>query len=135
MELFNPGLTKQECVDSCPTYGRCKEIGLRGLFTRVQASAILQPTGADFVDEITGEPLTEAQYFGVDGMSNEAAGMLYDGGGLIEKSARTYRDLLAEGGCTGPREIGEGVSVCTGDISVRIAIDETYEDVFYRRDN
>lgn len=131
MHLFAPGETKQECVEACPTYALCKKIALNGMAARLQAGAVLYPSGAEFEDEITGEKLTAAEFFGVSDMSHEAAALLLEGSRLIEKSASTFRDLLAESGCDGPREIGEGIVICTGDRGVKEAISETHDDVFY----
>jgi hypothetical protein len=131
MELFKPGETKQECLNSCPTIELCKKIALRGMAARIEAGSVLSPSGAEFVDEITGEKLTAAQYYGVDDMSYEAAELLLEGGRLIEKAGYDLRDILVGEGCDEPREIGPGVFVCTGTKSAKQAIAETYDDVTY----
>ncbi len=131
MELFKPGEAKQACIDSCPSIAQCKAIAFAGMASRLQAGSVLSPSGAEFEDEVTGEKLTAAQYFGVADMSHEAAKLLLEGGLLIEKAGYELRDILVAEGCDEPREIGPGVFVCTGAVSAKQAIAETYEDVTY----
>lgn len=128
MELFKPGESKQACLDSCPTIKQCKEIALSGLASRLMANAVLSPCGADFQDEVTGEFISEAEYYGMGDMSREAAEMLYEGGRLLEDSAYKLRDLLVATGCDEPLEVTPGIFVCTGDSETKHAITSTYED-------
>lgn len=135
MELFKPGETKQACLDSCPTIEQCKKIALSGLASKLEAGAVLSPCGVEFQDEITGEFISEAEYYGVGDMSREAAEMLYEGGRLLEDSAYKLRDLLVATGCNEPQEVSPGVFICTGSSEIKHAITTTYDDTMHQDTN
>lgn len=129
MELFKSGDIKPECVKACPTFGQCRQIALAALAMKLEANSVLRPTGVDFVDENTGEYISEAEYFGATNLSHEAAQMLYEGGVKLASAAESYRDILAKAGCEGPQKITDEFSICTGWIEVKKAISETVEDL------
>lgn len=132
MELFKVGNIKPECAASCPIYQKCSAISAEGTRLGIQAEVELAEAALNTIDN----SLTGSIEDNISLLENRIVRIkhLAEAGRLLGGSAENLMGILAREGCDGPHELSDNIAICTGNLAVKSAIAEVYEDMTWNEE-